>query len=458
MATVQKLKRGSRVKAFLNDWILQNTSLLRMQSRILNLQRGSPKSVWAYSQAIHDFCVYMGNVNADQVLEGFMKTAERDEKTVRNIIQRFIDARSGQVAPKTLAAKVSALKRWFKANDFSIHWDLLETGSTQTIMEDRCLDVEELRRILAGDKLSLRDRAFILLAATSGLRGGTLLTLHVGDVDFDVEAKLKKSISSPMDGYLTPEQQTRLRGIAMILVRMAPGRKLRGQNSYFSFVTSETVKAIREYFDWRKRSGETLTAESWLIGKEQPHYSSEPMHIVPMSHHWRLILERNGFLANGQSWHPLHLHTLRKFHTTMTSSVKGCAYVWRGQKQGEYLDDEYFRPSLISHVQEFLKVEPKLHVSMTPDMERLVCEQTQTNIVIETQRDQIEEMQKQVNQLKTQLGYVRQNYEQNEQVVKFLDALNTRSKMNEGEPLEETLKKLFPDGPKEVHLKTKKPH
>jgi len=90
-------------------------------------------------------------------------------------------------------------------------------------------------------------------------------------------------------------------------------------------------------------------------------------------------------------------------------------------------------------------------------MERLVCEQTQTNIVIETQRDQIEEMQKQVNQLKTQLGYVRQNYEQNEQVVKFLDALNTRSKMNDGEPLEETLKKLFPDGSKEVPLKTKKP-
>jgi integrase len=401
--TSQEKSVKTRLKPFLDDWMMCNASIQRMSSRILNLQKGSSKSVRIYSQSIHDFCRYLGDENADQVLEKFMKTAKKDEAKVRHEVQRYIDAQSTIIAPKTVNIRVCALKRWFKANEFSIHWDLLEKGRTQTVMEDRALDVEELRKILSGDKLSLRDKAFIMLAATTGLRVGTLLTLKVGDVVFDVTEELKRHISTPSEAYLSPEQQTQLKNIAMIRVRMAPGRKLRGQNSFFSFMTSETVKVLNEYFKWRTRSGETLSPGSWLVGKEQPKHSGEPMQIVQMGHHWRRILERNGFPGNGQKWHPLHLHTLRKFHTTQTSTVKGYAYIWRGQKQGEYLDEEYFRPNLIDHVKEFLKVEPKLRVSMTPDMERLVSKEKETDEFVEKLKEQNRSLEERLKDVEKKL-------------------------------------------------------
>jgi hypothetical protein len=56
----------------------------------------------------------------------FAKTVKRDEPAVRHEVQRYIMDQCDKVAGKTLGTKISALKRWFKANELSVFWDLLE--------------------------------------------------------------------------------------------------------------------------------------------------------------------------------------------------------------------------------------------------------------------------------------------------------------------------------------------
>jgi hypothetical protein len=129
------------------------------------------------------------------------------------------------------------------------------------------------------------------------------------------------------------EDRARIMNIAMIKVNMEPGRKLHGHNSYFNFITAETLKILKEYLAWRKRHGDPCDSDAILIGNQKPKQCSQPVQIIPMGHHWNQILKENGFdKLEGQKWHPLHLHTLRKFHYSVTEDVKSYAYKWRGQK------------------------------------------------------------------------------------------------------------------------------
>jgi integrase len=385
----------SKNKAFLSEWADKQQSIQAMVEAIVNLKKGSLRTVKAYVQAVHDFCCFVGNENADSVLVSFRNMKEDDIVTQ---IQNYVNHNAKRLTGKSNNSLICGIKRWFIANRFRFAWEFVEKPSTQVEMEDRALTVEELRLVLGGDKLSLRDKAFIIVAATTGLRIGTLLTLKYGDVVFDLEPELRREHPA-YETMFTPTERLGIRQIAMVKVKTAPGRKLRGKNSYFGFMTSEAVQVLRQYLDWRKRCGEQLTTETWLFGKEQPKHTAEPVAVTPMTRSWTKILINNGFQKNGQKWHPLHFQTLRKFHYTHTSSVKGLAYVWRGQKQGEYLDDAYLREELDKHVKEFLKVEPRLRIAVTPNEELLLKTADQATNAAQRANMEIESLKQTIQKL-----------------------------------------------------------
>ena len=388
-------------QAFLEEWANKEESIHNMIDQILYVKKGSKRTVKVYIQCVHDFCMFNKEESADKLLKEFKQL---DEREVRHRIFNYIKARSKTLAGKTLKSNISGVKRWFRANEYSIKWDLIETPPAVPVQDDRSPTREELNKVLTGHKISLRDKAFIELAVSTGLRIGTLLTLKLGDVVFDVDQLLRE-----VDDYYlsktTPEERLQIKSIAMIKVRREPGRKLRGKNGFFTFVTSEAKQELQRYLDWRKRVGEQLTPDSILIGKEQPNHSNEPCSVVPMSRHWRRTLIRNGLMPNGSKWHPLHFHTLRKFHATMTATVRSYPPIWRGQKQGEYLDASYFRPTLLQHVKAFLNVEKKLRIRGSPDLQKM-------KVVAESQSEEIKLLRGQVSELRTKLeglGRIRDN-------------------------------------------------
>ncbi|MHC3128920.1 MAG: tyrosine-type recombinase/integrase [Candidatus Bathyarchaeota archaeon] len=370
-------------QAFLEEWANKEESIQNMIDQILYVKKGSKKTVKVYTQCVHDFCMFNKEESADKLLK---KYKQLDERAVRHHIFNYIKARSKTLAGKTLKSNLSGVKRWFRANEYSIKWDLIETPPALPVQDDRSPTREELNKVLTGHKISLRDKAFIELAVSTGLRIGTLLTLKLGDCVFDVD-QLLIEVDDYYLGKTTPEERLRIKSIAMIKVRMEPGRKLRGKNGFFTFVTSEAKQMLQRYLDWRKSVGEQLTPDSILIGKEQPNHSNEHCSVVPMSRHWRRTLIRNGLMPNGSKWHPLHFHTLRKFHTTMTATVRSYPPIWRGQKQGEYLDASYFRPSLVMHVKAFLQVENKLQLESNKNIQRL-------RIEAEEQKNEVSQLKK----------------------------------------------------------------
>ena len=375
-------------QAFLEEWAKKEESMQNMIDQILYVKKGSKRTVKVYVQCVHDFCMFNNEESADKLLEQFKQSSERE---VRHKIFEYVKARSKTLAGKTLKSNLSGVKRWFRANEYSVNWDLIETPPALPVQDDRSPTREELSKVLSGHKISLRDKAFIELAVSTGLRIGTLLTLKLGDVFFDVDQLLRE-----FDEYYvsktTPEERLQIKAIALIKVKAEPGRKLRGKNSFFTFVTSEAKQMLQRYFEWRKSVGEQLTPDSTLIGKEQPNHSNEPCTVVPMSRHWRRTLIKNGLLPNGSKWHPLHFHTLRKFNTTQTATVRSYPPLWRGQRGGEYLDSSYFRPSLLMHVEAFLQVENKLQIESNQDVQRLSC-------ALETRSGEIEELKRQMAEL-----------------------------------------------------------
>ena len=392
-------------QAFLEEWANHEESIKNMNDQILFVKRGSAKTVKVYVQCVHDFCMFNNEESADKLLVQFKQSSERE---VRHKIFEYVKVRSKEIAGKTLKSNLSGVKRWFRANEFSVKWDLIETPSALPVQDDRSPTREELNKVLTGHKISLRDKAFIELAVSTGCRIGTLLTLKLGDVVFDVDPLLRE-----VDDYYlnktTPEERLQIKSIAMIKVRMEPGRKLRGKNSFFTFVTSEAKQALSRYLDWRKRVGEQLTPDSILIGKEQPNHSNEACSVVPMSRHWRRTLIKNGLMPNGSKWHPLHFHTLRKFHTTMTATVRSYPPIWRGQKQGEYLDSSYFRPSLLMHVKAFLPVENELQLQSNKTVQRL-------RLDAEEQKNEVSQLREELRELRK---YVLLNVRRDEEIMKI---------------------------------------
>jgi len=138
-----------------------------------------------------------------------------------------------------------------------------------------------------------RDRAAILILASSGLRIGTLLSLKVGNVNFEY----------PDVASIKVERQ---RG------RKFVGKRSRGQGRvFYTFITSEAKEELKKYLEERKRAGEKLTSESPLIG--DVYYNGKFLTIEDFERVWYRLLKRAGLDEKSNKWYLLHLHTLRKY-------------------------------------------------------------------------------------------------------------------------------------------------
>jgi integrase len=99
----------------------------------------------------------------------------------------------------------------------------------------RCYTHEEIKKILNFSEQRIRT-VFSILAST-GIRAGGVRSIRVGDLE-------------------------RINDIYKVTVYV------RDNEEYFNFCTPETAKVIDNYLDFRKRHGERINQNSYLIVKK----------------------------------------------------------------------------------------------------------------------------------------------------------------------------------------------
>lgn len=310
-------------------------SVQKFYNRMVLRERRSLATFRRYMLGPRLFAVFMG---AEGPYEALARLLAAEDRT--RVLDDFVDwmIKRG-VTPINLKALWFGIKKWLVANRVNgVDWDYISRPKVSVTLADRIPTKQELRVIL-DNKVSLRDKAFFLCAATSGLRIGTLASLKVGDFEAVEE-------------------------LGLLQVRGGAGRKLPEGKSFFTFITPEARETLEKYLSTRPN----ITSNSPLFtsqsGRPIPAYYSN------ISRLWRKLVARANMLRKipGHWFHELHTHTLRKFFKTQCV-LAGCRVdfveFWMGHRPSSpdtYLNDSYFRPGLEDHLREYRKAVPNLTV------------------------------------------------------------------------------------------------
>lgn len=331
------------MRKFIREWVEKYPSVAKVNEAIAGPRRmGSERSVENYVKAIRRFVAYLGFSDPETALQKLL-SGEIDALARAD---QFIDYALQKYAHATVRNFLFGIKKWYEVNGVKAEWEKIELPtSTETSETDRSPSKEELKTLLTHASGS-RDRATILILTSSGLRLGTLLSLKVGNVNFDY----------PDVACIKVERQ---RG------RKFVGKRSRGQGKvFYTFITAEAKEELKKYLEERKRAGEKLTSESPLIG--DVYHKGKFLTIEDFQRVWYRLLKRAGLGEKSNKWYKLHLHTLRKYFRSNCIGVDpSYREHWMGHKGG-YLDDSYFRAEEERHLIEYRKAIPHLTVYSTP--------------------------------------------------------------------------------------------
>lgn len=194
----------------------------------------SEKTKIIYTLAIDAFIKYT-KLDYDKILE-------LEPKKVQAIIISYTMEmkQNKKLSPVSMKTYLAAIKTFFEINDYEgINWRKVKryVGEFYTVGEDRPYTREEIKKLV--DAASLRNKAIILLMASSGMRRGALPKLKLKHL----KAENKYNIFI-IDVYKQAKEH------------------------YFTFCTPESRKAIEEYIEWRARLGEKITPESPLFRQD----------------------------------------------------------------------------------------------------------------------------------------------------------------------------------------------
>jgi integrase len=329
------------MRKFPREYMKKYPSVAKIYEAIAGSRRlGSEGTVQNYINYVAKFVKFIGASDPETALEAMQSGRVEAGEKVDAFISYALDELDK--SHSTVRNYAFGIKKWLDLNGVEVNWTKIEMPTSSIVREeDKAPTKEDLRRLLNHASGS-RDRAVIYVATSSGLRIGTLLSLKVGDVDFNY-----------------PD-------VARLTVKRKRGRKFgskRGRNggNYFvSWMTPEAKKALRHYLEEREAAGEKLTEESPLIG--DAYHKGEFQNVEGYERVWARLLRRAGLAQKSNRWYKLHLHTLRKYFRSNCVGVDASYRErWMGHR-GLYLDMSYFKAEEPLHLTEYRKAIPHLTV------------------------------------------------------------------------------------------------
>jgi integrase len=160
-----------------------------------------------------------------------------------------------QASPGTIHTHVAAIKHFYSMNDIELKWKKIHSfeGEFYRVVEDRGYTHEEIKKMV--DVADIRDKALLLLMASTGMRLGAVPPLQIKDLTPIVDLNLYE-----IEVYKKYKER------------------------YTTYCTPEYKKAIDDYLDYRKRCGERLQANTPLFRKLFDRYDSmQTAHPIPVA-------------------------------------------------------------------------------------------------------------------------------------------------------------------------------
>jgi integrase len=261
-----------------------------------------------------------------ETYDSLLSLASETRKLEGIIRDYIITLKERKLSSSTISAYTNAVSQFYQMNDIVLNWKKLGKyrGRKRSTVDDRPYNRTQIRRLL--DFASLRLRCAILLMSSAGLRKGAIPFLKRGDLE-----KIEKYQLYKIKVYKKEQEQ------------------------YTTFCSPECAKALEEYFRYRERMGEVLTAKSPVLRKEfniESHMKivkAQPVGIEAISWQINTLLDRSGVRARSNSpgrTELMQCHGFRKFFmtTAMNAGINPvyCEYLM-GHKTG--LTKSYFKPS-----------------------------------------------------------------------------------------------------------------
>lgn len=250
--TTANIETSQKSKSTKKQRLLSNPEVKRWYD---NLARGSPLTAMGRLSKLSRFCE-QHQITPMELVE----LGHKDAKTLTDIIQDHIATMEEEgKAPQYIASTLVAVRSWLRHFDIQLTRKLKvrDIESTPTLKDERTPNGEELTEIM--NRVPLRTAVAISLIAKSGLRPQVLGNhdgtdgLTIGDVpDIVIQQGVARCLRSPI----------------RILVRKNLSKN---RNAYFTFLSSEGTKKLLAYLNDRLVKGESLNAESPIIGIDHTH-------------------------------------------------------------------------------------------------------------------------------------------------------------------------------------------
>lgn len=166
-----------------------------------------------------------------------------DPRKIQYHIKQFIDYQYDvlHLSPNTVDKYYDAIKHFYQSNEVTLNWHIIKDylGSTSNISAnlDMPYTYEEIHKML--DKADERERLIILLLCSAGIRIGALPELKYSDLKWIEQYQIYEI--------------TAYRGF---------------KEEYITYCSLECASALNSYLDYRRRYGEKIKEDSYLIRKQ----------------------------------------------------------------------------------------------------------------------------------------------------------------------------------------------
>ncbi len=211
-------------------------------------------------------------------------------------VQKFVDQAAGLNRSRAYVnSMIKRFRTFFRVNDRSPKLHAYSIPPRYRKRPEYIPTISEVRAMAAAAE-SLRNRALILVAWSSGVRVSTLCALNYGDIANDLNADCA---SARIPVY--PDMKRRLPDAC------------KGNIPYYTFICREAVEALRTYLRDRSEKYGPLGSESPLFHAEWTLWKREERSGKRLGRRTvAKVIRRAAKLAGISQWTHMTPHTLRK--------------------------------------------------------------------------------------------------------------------------------------------------
>ena len=241
-----------------------------------------------FCSALIRLCKYCG-LNPDELVSLSVEDASKT-------CQDFLDSlRDGDFSIRYINTTLAYLKVFFRENGLELKLERYHQPTRYRKRPEYVPTPDEIFR-MAYASGSTENRAIILMLYTSGLRNSTLRALRYGDVRGELES-----------------------GFTVVKIPVYPEMKkidpaaCKGNIPYYTFADAETVKALKEYLEERRRIFGSIDDREPLFYSATRRFPPQKQRRTPASKiGLDKMVKRSARLAGIKQWRDVTPHCLRK--------------------------------------------------------------------------------------------------------------------------------------------------